>query len=194
MRMSPIESRNPVLRLLNWVMSRQFGKPITPYKVIFARLPRAVATQLGMYWGLTRKQPIDPGLQLLVQSHVATLNGCSFCVDIGRAVAMYQGLTFEKVDALAEFRTSPLFTPAERAALVYVEEATQRKRVSDETFAELRQYFTDEQIVSITWLNAVENYFNLLNGPLEIGSDGLCSIAEQRTGRGGKATGQRSAA
>jgi len=193
MRMSPIESRNPVLRLLNWVMSRQFGKPITPYKVIFARLPRAVATQLGMYWGLTGKQPIDPGLQLLVQSHVATLNGCSFCVDIGRAVATYQGLTFEKVDALGEFRTSPLFTPAERAALVYVEEATQRKRVSDETFAALRQHFTDEQIVSITWLNAVENYFNLLNGPLEIGSDSLCSIAEHRTGRG-KATGQRSAA
>jgi AhpD family alkylhydroperoxidase len=186
MRMSPIESRNPVLRLLNWVMSRQFGKPITPYKVIFARLPRAVATQLGMYWGLTGKQPIDPGLQLLVQSHVATLNGCGFCVDIGRAVAMYQGLTFEKVDALAEFRTSPLFTPAERAALVYVEEATQRKRVSDETFAALRQHFTDEQIVSITWLNAVENYFNLLNVPLDIGADGLCAIAQARAPRAGR--------
>ena len=31
------------------------------------------------------------------------------------------------------------------------------------------------------WLNAVENYFNLLNAPLEIESDGLCAIAERRT-------------
>jgi alkylhydroperoxidase family enzyme len=62
-----------------------------------------------------------------------------------------------------------------------VEEATRDKRVSDATFAAMREHFTDEQIVAITWLNAVENYFNLLNGPLEIESDGLCLIAERRT-------------
>jgi alkylhydroperoxidase family enzyme len=166
-----------------WAMNRQFGKPITPAKVIFTRLPRAIAAQLGIYFGLSGKHGIDEGLQLLLQNHVATLNGCSFCVDIGRAMATYQGLTFEKFDAVAQFRTSPLFTAAERAALAYVEEATQRKRVSDETFAALRAHFTDEQIIAITWFNAVENYFNLLNGPLEIESDGLCLIAERRTGR-----------
>ena len=30
----------------------------------------------------------------------------------------------------------------------------------------------------------VENFFNLLNGPLGIESDGLCAIAEHRTSRG----------
>ena len=194
MRIQPIESpRNPVLRLMYWIMNRQFGKPITPFKVVFARLPRTVAAQLGIYFGLSGRHRIDPGLQLLLQSHTATLNGCTFCVDIGRAMATYQGLTFEKLDAVASYRTSPLFTQAERAALAYVEEATQHKRVSDETFAALRAHFDDEQIVAITWLNAVENYFNLINGPLGIESDGLCSIAERRTGRA-KATAARSAA
>lgn len=194
MRIQPIESpRNPFLRLMYWAMNRQFGKAITPVKVVFARLPRAVAAQLGIYFGLSGKHGIDPGLQLLLQSHVATMNGCSFCVDIGRAVATYQGLTFEKLDAVSSYRTSPLFTPAERAALAYVEEATAQKRVSDETFATLRTHFDDEQIVAITWLNAVENYFNLINGPLGIESDGLCTIAERRTGRG-KLTAERSAA
>ena len=56
------------------------------------------------------------------------------------------------------------------AALAYVEEATQTKHVGDETFAALRRHFDDEQIVTITWLNAVENYFNLLDGPLGIDS------------------------
>ena len=56
--------------------------------------------------------------------------------------------------------------------------------MSDETFAALRSHFDETQIVAITWMNAVENYFNLLNGPLGIESDGLCAIAEHRTSRG----------
>lgn len=193
MRIPPIESpRNPLMRLMYRAMSRQFGKPITPLKVIFARLPRTILAQLGIYWGLTGRLGLDHGLQLLVQSHVATLNGCGFCQDIGRAVATYQGVSVEKLDQVAEYRTSPLFTPRERAALAYVEEATQCKRASDETFAALREHFTDDEIVAITWVNAVENYFNLLNGPLAIESDGLCSIAERRVGRGSAA--ERSAA
>lgn len=194
MRIQPIESpRNPMLRLVYRLMNRQFGKPITPAKVIFSRLPRAIAAQLGIYFGLAGRDGLDLGLKLLLQSHVATLNGCSFCVDIGRAMATYQGLTFEKLDAVASYRTSPLFTPAERAALAYVEEATRHKHVADETFAALREHFSDEQIVAITWLNAVENYFNLLNAPLAIESDGLCAIAERRTGRRAMSV-QRSAA
>ncbi len=193
MRIEPIERpRNPLLQLMYRIMGRQFGKPITPFKVIFARLPRAVAAQLGIYWTMAGKHGIDPALHLLLQSRVSQMNGCSFCLDIGRAMATYQGLTLEKADAVADFRTSPLFSPRERAALAYVEEATRDKRVSDETFAALRAHFTDEQIVAITWLNAVENYFNLLNGPLQIESDGLCLIAERKTSRG--AAGERSAA
>ena len=193
MRIQPIESpRNPLLRIMFWAMNRQFGKAITPAKVIFTRLPRAIAAQLGIYYGLAGKDGIPMALKLLLQSHVATMNGCSFCVDIGRAMATYEGLTFEKLDAVASYRTNPLFTPAERAALAYVEEATRSKHVSDETFAALREHFSDAQIVAITWLNAVENFFNLLNAPLGIESDGLCAIAERRTGR--PATSQRSAA
>ena len=184
MRLTAIEKpRNPFLRLMYWLTKRQFGRAITPFKVIFARMPRAIAAQLGIYFGLLGKSGIEPGLQLLLQTHVATINGCSFCVDIGRAMGTYQGLTFEKVDAVADFRTSALFTPRERAALAYVEEATRTKRVTDETFAAMRAHFSDEQIVAITWLNAVENYFNLLNGPLGIESDGLCTIAERRVER-----------
>lgn len=186
MRITPLTSRNPLLRLIDRVMARTFGKPITPYQVIFARLPRAIPAQLGISWGLTGRQKIEPELQLLVQGHVAELNGCGFCVDIGRALATYRGLTLEKLDAVADWRRSSLFDPAERAALAYVEEATRTKRVSDETFAAVRAHFSDEQIVALTWLNAVENYFNLLNGPLEIESDGLCAIAEQRQARRGR--------
>ena len=182
MRLLPIESpRNPLLRLSYWAIRRQFGKAITPFKVIFARQPRALAAQFGIYFGLAKTMGLDPGLRFLVQHHVAALNGCGFCVDIGRAMATYQGLTMEKVDALADWRQSGVFTAAERAALDYVEQATRTHRVSDEAFAAVRKHFSEDQIVALTWINAVENYFNLLNGPLGIDSDGLCAIAERRT-------------
>jgi AhpD family alkylhydroperoxidase len=183
MRLTPIEApRNPILRLAYRVMQRQYGRAITPLKVVFARLPWALPGQMGIYAGLARL-PIDESLQLLIQHHTAQLNGCGFCVDIGNAIATYRGLSRDKLDATHEWRTSPVFDDRERAALAYVEEATQTKRVSDETFAALRAHFDDRQIVAITWLNAVENYFNLINGPLGIESDGLCAIAEGRVAR-----------
>jgi AhpD family alkylhydroperoxidase len=170
------------MRLAYRVMKRQFGRAITPMKVIFARFPWALPGQLGIYAGLGKKLPIDPALQLLLQHHTANLNGCGFCVDIGNAMAVYQGVSREKLAATEDWRTSPVFDARERAALAYVEEATKTKRVSDETFAAMRANFDERQIVAITWLNAVENYFNLLNGPLGIESDGLCAIAEHRVG------------
>ena len=188
MRITAIEStKNPVLRLLEWGFRRQFGRVLTPYRVVFTRLPRAVAAQLGIYFGLSGLQSLAPGLQLLLQSRVSGMNGCTFCGDIGRAMATYRGLTLEKADAVQSWRTSDLFSPPERAALAYVEEATRDRRVSDDTFAALRAHFDDRQIVAITWLNAVENYFNLINGPLGIESDGLCAIAEQRVAGGARA-------
>jgi len=181
MRLTPIERpRNPIVRLLYAATRRQFGRALTPFKVIFARLPGAIGAQLGIYAGLARGLGIEPELQLLLQHHVAALNGCGFCEDIGRATAVHWRVPLDKLDAVPGWRTSPLFTDRERAALRYVEEATRTRRASDETFDALRGHFDDRQIVAITWLNAVENYFNLLNGPLGIESDGLCALAESR--------------
>jgi alkylhydroperoxidase family enzyme len=95
-------------------------------------------------------------------------------------VATSRRLAGEKLDRVSEYRTSPLFSARERAALAFVEEATRSKRVASAVFDELRRHFADQEIVEITWVNAVENYFNLVNLPLEIESDCLCAIAERR--------------
>ncbi len=184
MRITAIENpRNPFVRLCYWLVRRQLGKTVTPWKVIFARLPHAIPSQLGVYWGLEKGLPLDPALQLLLQAHTAGLNGCAFCLDIGRAIGLQRGADLDKVDAVARCRTSPLFTERERAALAYVEEATRNRTVSDDTFDTLRRHFDEREIVAITWLNAVENFFNLLNVPLGIEADGLCALVERRPRR-----------
>jgi alkylhydroperoxidase family enzyme len=123
---------------------------------------------------------LDPELHFMVASLVSEINGCSFCVDISRAMAIRKHMGLEKFNELADYRTSPLYSDCERAALCYVEEATRHKHVSDATFGTLRRHFSENEIVELTWLNAVHNYYNLINLPLEIESDGLCAIAQEQ--------------
>jgi alkylhydroperoxidase family enzyme len=95
-------------------------------------------------------------------------------------MAVQYRLDLAKLEALPNYRTDPRFSDRERAALAYVEEATRHKKVANETFSTLRKHFNETEIAEITWVAAIENYFNLINLPLEIESDGLCVIAERR--------------
>lgn len=178
MRLDPIEKpKSLFLRLMFMVLRRRFGRVISPWSVLFARAPHLAPSMIGIYWSMERSFSVSQELQLLVQHRVAELNDCSFCLDIGKAVALQQNVAIEKTEALANYASDPAFDDAERAALAYADEATRNKRVSDTTFGTLRAHFDEREIVEITWLVAVENYFNLINLPLGIGSDGLCALA-----------------
>lgn len=182
MRIAPIE-RPPTLlgRLLTLAMRRQLGRPITPSQVVYNRVPAAWRISLAFLRFELFGAVLPHELRLLATTHVAMLNGCAFCRDIKRAFAVRQKLGIARFDALAEWRTSELFTPAERAALAFVEEATLAKQVSDATFAELRRHFDEREIVELALENAIENFYNLLNVPLEIESDGLEALAREAT-------------
>jgi alkylhydroperoxidase family enzyme len=120
---------------------------------------------------------LDPELRFLIKSYVATLNGCSFCTDIAHAHAQDRDVPTDKYEDLLRHETSDVFSARERAALAYVEEATRNKAVSDATFETLQAHFDDRAIAEITWLNAMENYHNLVNRPLNIESDNLCAVS-----------------
>jgi len=181
MRLEPIEKPTGLLmRIAYWMTRRQLGKVITPMKVMYPRMPGVLKLSYEIQKFEMKGLRLEPELHFMVGILAAQINGCSFCVDIGRAVAIRRHLGMEKFNALSEYRTSPLFSDRERAALAYAEEATRQKRVSDATFEALRTHFSEWEIMEITWVNAVENYFNLITLPLEIESDGLCAIAEAR--------------
>lgn len=177
MRLQPIEKPKGLgMRFAYFMTRRRLGKVLTPMKVVTARMPGS----LRMTYEIQRYEltgvRLDPTLHYLVATFTSWINGCSFCQDLGRAMAMREHLPMEAFAALPEYRTSPLFTASQKAALAYVEEATRYKRVSDATFASLCEHFEAWQIAEITWLNALENYYNLINLPLEIDSDGFCAL------------------
>ncbi|MFO7257409.1 MAG: carboxymuconolactone decarboxylase family protein [Bacteroidota bacterium] len=179
-RLAPIE--NPtgfLMKLVYWFSKKQFGKVITPLKVIYARLPISFASFTQRLPKLESKYQISKHLALLIRTHVAQLNTCHFCIDIGKAEAMKAFPDqLDKFLSVSRFRELPSFSASERAALQFAEELTLNKKVSDETFEEVSSYFTERQIVEIAWAVTHEHIYNLMNGAFNVGSDGLCQLPD----------------
>ncbi len=173
LRLAPIEKpRGLLVRLAYWLSKRQYGKVLTPMKVVYARKPgliNIVRHILKVQKSLT----LEPAIQYLVSVQVSRMNGCPFCEDIGFAHAVQHRIGKERFAALADFRTSPSFSDRERSALAFAEEATRNHNVSEETWVAVKKHFNDTQIIELVWLNATENYFNLTAAVLGIGSDNL---------------------
>ena len=71
------------------------------------------------------------------------------------------GVADAKVEAVDEYRTSPLFTEPERAALEFAAAgAAQPNAVTDELFARVRKHWTDDQIVEIAAVVAINGFLN----------------------------------
>ena len=177
MRLEPIEKPDSLyMRMAYKICERMLGRVITPMKVVYARVPAAMRIGQAINKLMDKENSLDPELVFLLKTHTAQLNHCGFCVDIAKAMAMREHMTLDKVNALDDYATNPLFSEAERAALDFVAEATVDKNVSDDTFARMKDHFTDVEIAEITVINAAENFYNLVNIPLEIETDGLCAL------------------
>ena len=80
----------------------------------------------------------------------------------------------EKLDALLNYATSPLFNAEERVALEYAESMTITGReVSDELFARLREFYDNDSIVELTAIIAWENASSKFNRALRVPSQQL---------------------
>jgi hypothetical protein len=122
----PIEKPQGLLMKLAYAMTRQqFGKVVTPMKVVYARLPFAFSLFVSKISKLDQKLLLPPETILLIREQVARINQCLFCIDSARLMTIKASMNEAKFDALDHYRTSSLFTDAERAALDYVTQLTQ---------------------------------------------------------------------
>lgn len=181
MRLQPVPApEGLVTRIAYWMTKRRFGKVVTPLQVVYARVPNALKCSYEISKLMEHGFSLDKELQFLLKYHIAAVNECHFCVDIAEAMALQGEVSVAKARRLSGYREDPIFSDAERAALAYTEEVSRTKTASDATFEELRRHYDDKQIVEITLLNALENYYNLVNRPLGIESDGLCALVPRK--------------
>jgi alkylhydroperoxidase family enzyme len=179
--LSPIEKPQGLIKKLAYYFTRrQFGKVLTPLKVHSARLPAAFGLFYAKIGKLDKKLTLPRETFLLIREQVARVNICLFCMDIGRSFAIKEKMSEAKFDALNEYRTSTLFTDAERAALDYVTELTKEKKVNPDTFARIARHYSEREICEIVWLVASEHLYNMTNLGLNIHSDMLCEISRKK--------------
>ncbi len=84
------------------------------------------------------------------------------------------GIPEEKILALEEYATSPLYSEKERVALEYADCMTITDReVSDELFSRLRRFYGDDALVELTEIIAWENASSKFNRALRVPSQRL---------------------
>ena len=104
---------------------------------------------------------IDAGLKQLIALMASNAAGCRYCQAHTSHSAERRGVGTEKIDAVFEYESSPVFTPAERAALrVAARAATVPNGVEDEDFEELRKHYDEREMAEIV---AVISLFGFLN-------------------------------
>jgi AhpD family alkylhydroperoxidase len=112
------------------------------------------------------QSPLPKPTQQLVSLRASQINGCGWCTDMHTKDAAAAGETAVRLNLVATWRESTVFTEAEQAALALAEEGTRladaSPGVSDATWAQVRKHYDDDQIAALVALVALINAANRL--------------------------------
>jgi AhpD family alkylhydroperoxidase len=119
------------------------------------------------------QSPLPRSTQELVALRASQINGCGWCIDLHTKEAAAAGETAVRLNLAAAWRESTVFTDAERAALALAEEGTRladaNGGVSDETWAQVRRHYDDDQTGMLVCVVAMINAANRMGGCYEPG-------------------------
>jgi uncharacterized peroxidase-related enzyme len=129
------------------------------------KLAKALAQMTAAVWDPEGK--VDRGFKRIIAHVASRAAGCQYCMAHTAGGALHFGVEDKKLTAVWEYQTSPLYSPAERATLDFaVAAASVPNAVTDAMFAELRQYWTEEQIVEIVGVISLFGFLNRWNDTL----------------------------
>ena len=144
------------------------------------RNPNLVRAFVGLQsaiWGPDSE--VDRGLKRLIAHVASRAAGDVYSMAHTASGALHFGISAQKLAAVADAAASPLFSPAERAALrIGAAAGTVPNAVTDEMFAELRKHWSEAQIVEIVGVISATGFVNrwnstmatpLENEPTEVG-------------------------
>lgn len=107
---------------------------------------------------------LEPLLLELVKMRASQLNGCAYCLDMHSKDARALGESEQRLYCLDAWRETPFYSERERAALLWTEELTllSQTHARDAVFEEVRQHFSEEEMVNLTLAIIVINGWNRL--------------------------------
>lgn len=100
---------------------------------------------------------------------VSQLNACAYCVAHHGPMLAVQGISAEGVANLSALENHPELDETDQLVVAYAAAVTRdHNRVGDEMFRRLREKFTNQQIVELTWRIALCGAFNRFNDVLQL--------------------------
>lgn len=170
----PIKQYPWYVRWIFWLQKRHYGAILDSSK-LWGRSP-SIFTGLSLFYSMINRKssPVPARLRSLISVEVAKIIQCPFCVDINSAIFINQGEDKKTLEHIEDFQTSPLFSDREKAALSFAKAMSfTPNQVTDEIFANLQQYFCDDEIVELTALIAFQNCSSRFNTSLKIPLQGF---------------------
>jgi AhpD family alkylhydroperoxidase len=137
----------------------------------FNMFDNEIATKFGKRFAnaamVIAQSTLPKSTQELVSLRASQINGCGFCADMHTKDATAAGELAVRLNLVAVWREATVFTEPERAALALAEEGTRladaHQGVSDETWAQVRKHYDDDQIAALVASVALINAANRMN-------------------------------
>jgi AhpD family alkylhydroperoxidase len=133
-------------------------------------MPEFIKSAPAVYEALVliSKSAVEAGLEKdlleLVKTRASQINTCAFCLQFHINLARKNGVTQAKLDQVAAWRESQLFSQRERAALAWTESLTtlNADSANDTLFDGLKAHFPDAQWSALTTAIGLINLWNRL--------------------------------
>lgn len=107
---------------------------------------------------------VDLGFMRLIAHFSSRAAGCQYCEAHSLVAAKIHGISQEKLDAIWEYRQSPLYSEAERVALDYALAAgSVPNAVDDELVQQMKAHWNEQQIVQILGAVCLYGFLNRWN-------------------------------
>lgn len=126
------------------------------------KMVKALASLAAAIWD--PQGEVDRGFKRLVAHVASRAAGCQYCMAHTAGGALHMGVEEQRLAAIWEYATSPLFSEKERVALdVAMAAASVPNDVTDELFARLRTHWTDGEIVELVGTISMFGFMNRWN-------------------------------
>lgn len=179
-RIPPAEITGVKGALIKRMVVRKLGKVPTAVGVYWHH-PSVLFATSGLGSKVSRWDACDEGLKSFAHMAVASLVGCTWCLDYNYFEARNKGLDVDKAREIPRWRESDVFTPLERDVLEYAEAMSQTPpTVTDELVDRLHGALGPAALVELTTVIAFANLSTRGNVALGIESDGFaaaCGLA-----------------
>jgi alkylhydroperoxidase family enzyme len=166
--------------VLKRMTKKMFGEVPDALGVMWHNRP-VLATSLGLGRKVSKWSECDGDLKSYAHMAVASLIGCSFCLDLGYFQAHNEGLDVAKAREVPRWRESDVFTPLERDVMEYAEAMSQTPpTVTDELSARLLDQLGAPAMIELTVWTANANLATRQNVALGIEGQGFaaaCGLA-----------------